>query len=73
MRSRNTIEYLGVWEQLNNPVFKSIEFDAFRNQVGLNSFSLHPKISTDTLKHIIIPKLSLMRGLFAESFHNSSI
>ncbi|KXA33558.1 hypothetical protein HMPREF3226_02431 [Prevotella corporis] len=44
MRSRNTIEYLGVWEQLNNPVFKSIEFDAFRNRAGLNSFSLHPKI-----------------------------
>lgn len=36
MRSRSTIEYLGVWEQLNNPNFKSIEFDAFRNQAGLN-------------------------------------
>nr|WP_277265663.1 KilA-N domain-containing protein [Prevotella corporis] len=44
MRSQNTIEYLGVWEQLNNPVFKSIEFDAFRNRAGLNNFSLHPKI-----------------------------
>lgn len=30
MRSRSTIEYLGVWEQINNPNFKSIEFDAFK-------------------------------------------
>ena len=43
MRSRSTIEYLGVWEQLHNPSFKSIEFDAFRSQSGLNSFSLTPK------------------------------
>ena len=43
LRSRNTLEYLGVWEQLHNPNFKSIEFDAFRNQSGLNSFSITPK------------------------------
>lgn len=43
MRLRSTIEYLGVWEQLNNPDFKSIEFDAFRNEAGLNSFTLTPK------------------------------
>lgn len=34
--SRSTIEYLGVWEQLHNPEFKRIEFDAFRQQAGLN-------------------------------------
>lgn len=43
LRSRNTIEFLGIWEQLNNPGFKSIEFDGFRNQAGLNSFILTPK------------------------------
>lgn len=43
MRSRSTIEYLGVWEQLNNPNFKSIEFDAFKNEAGSNSFTLTPK------------------------------
>lgn len=42
LRNRNTIEYLGVWEQLNNPEFKGIEFDAFRQQAGLNSFTLTP-------------------------------
>jgi len=47
MRSRSTIEYLGVWEQLHNPQFKSIEFDAFRQQAGLNTFSLTPKEWTE--------------------------
>ena len=35
MRSRNTIEYLGVWEQLHNPNFKSVEFDAFRKKLNM--------------------------------------
>ena len=48
MRARNTIEYLGVWEQLHNPNFNPIEFDGFRNQSGLNSFSLTPKEWADT-------------------------
>ena len=43
LRSRSTIEYLGVWEQLHNPNFNPIEFDGFRNQAGLHSFSLTPK------------------------------
>ena len=43
LRSRSTIEYLGVWEQLYNPSFNPIEFDGFRNQAGLHSFSLTPK------------------------------
>ena len=43
MRNRSTIEYLGVWEQLNNPDFKGTEFDAFRSQAGLNAFTLTPK------------------------------
>ncbi len=43
MRTRNTIEFLGIWEQLNNPDFNSIEFDGIKKQAGLNSFSLTPK------------------------------
>lgn len=43
MRTRNTIEFLGLWKQLKNPNFKSIEFDAFRNESGSNSFALTPK------------------------------
>lgn len=43
LRNRNTIEFLGIWEQLNNPDFKPVEFDGIRMQTGLNSFTLTPK------------------------------
>jgi hypothetical protein len=42
MRVRNTIEYLGVWEQLKNPNFNSIEFDRFLHEAGSNAFTLSP-------------------------------
>jgi hypothetical protein len=42
LRNRNTIEFLGIWEQLNNPDFKPVEFDGFRKLAGLNSFTLTP-------------------------------
>ncbi|MBN4073443.1 KilA-N domain-containing protein [Mariprofundus ferrooxydans] len=43
IRNRNTIEFIGIWEQLNNPEFKPVEFDGFRKEAGLNSFTLTPK------------------------------
>jgi len=43
MRNRNTIEFLGLWETLYNPDFKSLEFEGFRNQAGLNAFTMSPK------------------------------
>lgn len=43
MRTRNTVEFLGLWEKLHNQNFNSIEFDAFRNESGSNSFSLTPQ------------------------------
>jgi hypothetical protein len=43
LRTRSAIEFLGLWERINNPNFNSIEFDGFRIQSGLNSFSLTPK------------------------------
>ena len=41
MRTRSAIEFCGLWEQLNNPNFKSIEFDAFKNESGSNIFLLY--------------------------------
>src|ERR1035438_3796751 len=38
LRNRNTVEFLGVWERLNNPDFNPVEFDGIRIQTGLNSF-----------------------------------
>lgn len=43
LRNRNTVEFLGVWERLNNPGFNPVEFDGIRMQTGLNSFVLTPK------------------------------
>jgi len=43
MRSKNTIEFLGLWEGLNNPDFKGVEFDHFKNEAGYNSFTLSPQ------------------------------
>ena len=43
LRNRNTLEFLGIWEQLNNPIFNPVEFDGIRMQAGLNSFTLTPK------------------------------
>lgn len=43
LKSRYTIELLGLWEKINNPYFKPIEFDGFRQKAGLNSFILTPK------------------------------
>ncbi|MDP3848912.1 MAG: KilA-N domain-containing protein [Luteolibacter sp.] len=43
MRNRNTLEFIGIWEQIHNPAFKGLEFETFRNQAGLNRFSLTPR------------------------------
>ena len=43
MRNINTLEYLGVWEILNNPSFKPFEFEGFKTEAGYNTFSMSPK------------------------------
>ena len=66
MRNRNTIEFLGLWEQLNNSQFKSIEFDAFRNQAGLNSFALTPKLWVEKTAAVgIVSKAGRYGGTYA--------
>jgi len=55
MRSRTTVEFLGLWEQLNNPDFKGVEFDSFLFEAGSNSFTLSPSkwVETTNAKGII--------------------
>lgn len=43
LRLHNTIEYLGIWEQLYNPNFKGVEFDTFLKEAGTNAFTLSAK------------------------------
>lgn len=43
MRNRNSLEFIGIWEEMNNPDFKGNEFVTFKSQAGLNSFNLTPR------------------------------
>jgi len=43
LRNRNTLEYLGIWEQVNNPVFNYGEFAIIKNKSGLNNFKISVK------------------------------
>ena len=42
-RNKNTIEFIGVWESLNNPNFNWIEFDIIKSESGLNRFTMSAK------------------------------
>jgi len=66
LRNRNTIEYLGIWEYLYNPVFKPLEFEGFMNEAGANAFTLSPQkwvSKTDAIG--IISKSGRNGGTFA--------
>ncbi len=66
MRTRSAIEFCGLWEQMNNPDFKRIEFDAFKSESGANSFSLTPQKWIEATNAIgIISKSGRYGGTFA--------
>ncbi|KAB7885643.1 KilA-N domain-containing protein [Arcobacter acticola] len=66
MRSKDTIEFLGLWEKINNQDFNSIEFDGIKNQAGVNSFILTPKQWISTTNAIgIISKTGRYGGTYA--------
>ena len=66
MRNRNTIEFLGIWESLYNPMFKPLEFEGFRKEAGLNAFTLSPQKWTKTTNAIgIVAKSGRYGGTFA--------
>jgi hypothetical protein len=66
VRNRNTLEFLGIWEKIHNPNFNSVEFDGFRMQAGLNSFTLTPKQwITRTNAKGIVSKAGRYGGTFA--------
>ncbi len=66
MRSKSTVEFLGLWEKLNNPDFKGVEFDPFMNEAGSNSFVLSPKKWIKNTGSIgLISKSGVHGGTFA--------
>ncbi len=66
MRNRNTIEFLGVWERLNNASFKPLEFEGFKTRAGLNSFVLTPRQWIDATHAIgLVSKSGRYGGTYA--------
>jgi len=66
MRSKTTIEFLGLWEKLHNPVFKGVEFDSFVQEAGSNAFVLSPTKWIETTHAIgIISKQGNTGGTYA--------
>jgi hypothetical protein len=52
MRNRNTLEFIGIWEELHNQEFNSNEFVTFKSQAGLNNFNLTPRKWIDATQAI---------------------
>lgn len=68
LRSRDTLEFLGLWESLHNPNFKPVEFDGFRRQAGLNAFTMSPSKWIDGVGAIgIVVKAGRYGGTYAHS------
>ena len=66
LRNRNTIEFLGIWERIHNDNFKPIEFDGFRKEAGLNSFTLSTQKWVETTNAIgLVAKSGRYGGTYA--------
>ncbi|MBR5940053.1 MAG: KilA-N domain-containing protein [Neisseriaceae bacterium] len=67
LRSKNTLEYLGLWEMLNNPNFKGVEFDPLLKEAGSNAFTMSPSRWIETTNAIgLITKNGANGGTFAQ-------
>lgn len=67
MRVKNTLEYLGLWESLNNPEFKGVEFDPILREAGSNSFTMSPNRWIELTGAIgIISKVGREGGTYAQ-------
>ena len=68
LRNRNTLDYLGLWEQLHNPNFKLLEFEGFRNSSGDNAFTISPQKWIKSTEAIgIVSKSGRYGGTYAHS------
>ncbi len=66
MRNFNTIEYLGIWERLNNSKFNPLEFEGYLKKAGSNAFTLSPQKWQKTTNAIgIVVRLGRNGGTFA--------
>ena len=66
LRNKNTIEFLGIWEDIYNPAFNSIEFEGIKNNAGLNRFALSVKQWVNKTNSIgIVAKAGRYGGTYA--------
>ena len=66
MRNRNTLEFIGLWEILNNSNFNRVQFDTFRNEAGLNRFTMTPGKWIESTQAIgIVSKSGRYGGTYA--------
>ncbi len=67
LRAKNTLEYLGLWERLNNPYFKGVEFDPLLIEAGSNAFTMSPSRWIETTNAIgLITKNGAKGGTYAQ-------
>ncbi len=68
MRNKNTLEFIGLWEILNNSNFNRVQFDTFRNEAGLNRFIMTPQKWIESTNAIgIVSKSGRYGGTYAHS------
>ena len=66
LRNKNTIEFLGIWEEIYNPDFNSLEFEGIKNEAGLNRFVLSVKQWVEKTNSIgIVAKAGRYGGTYA--------
>ena len=70
MRNRNTLEFLGTWEEIYNPNFKVVEFDHFKKQAGLHTFVLS---SSEWIAKTKAIGMYVKRGRFGGTYAHKDI
>ena len=70
IRNRNTLEFLGTWEQIYNPEFKVVEFDHFKQEAGLHTFTLS---TSDWIEKTAAIGLLVRKGRFGGTFAHKDI
>ncbi len=70
LRNRSTINFLGLWEQMNNPKFNVVEFDHIKNKTGDNNFSMS---SSEWIKSTNAKGIKSAAGRYGGTFAHKDI
>jgi hypothetical protein len=70
LRNRNTLEYIGIWEQVYNTNFNCVEFDIIKSKAGLNSFRISVK---ELIERTNIISLQAKAGRYGGTYAHKDI